>query len=40
MKSLIKRIVLIFLMLFSVSHLMAQSMEWLCRPGKYSETSA
>ena len=37
MKSLIKRIVLIFLMLFSVSHLMAQSMEWLCRPGKYSE---
>ncbi len=32
-----KRIVFFFLMFFSVSYLMAQSMEWLCRPGKYSD---
>ena len=31
------RILFFILMSFSVSHLMAQSMEWLCRPGKYSD---
>lgn len=35
MMFIMKKIILIFLMLFSVSHLMAQSMEWLCRPGKF-----
>lgn len=32
-----KKILFFFLISFSVSHLMAQSMEWLCRPGKYSD---
>lgn len=33
-----KRIIFFFLLILSgVSHLMAQSMEWLCRPGKYSD---
>lgn len=32
-----KKILFVFLMSFSVSNLMAQSMEWLCRPGKYSD---
>ena len=32
-----KKIILIFLMLICTSHLMAQSMEWLCRPGIYSD---
>ncbi len=36
MTLMMKRIVFFFLMFFCVLHLMAQSMEWLCRPGKYS----
>ena len=32
-----KKIILIFLMLICTSYLMAQSMEWLCRPGIYSD---
>lgn len=37
MTLLMMRILFFILMSFSVSHLMAQSMEWLCRPGKYSD---
>lgn len=32
-----KKILFVFLMSFCVSHLMAQSMEWLCRPRKYAD---
>ena len=32
-----KRIIFFFLISFCISHSMAQSMEWLCRPGKYSD---
>ena len=37
MTSTINRIVVFALMSLSAMHLMAQSMEWLCRPGKYSD---
>ena len=37
MTLMMKRILFILLMSFSVSLLMAQSMEWLCRPGKYTD---
>ena len=32
-----KKLLLFLLVSFSISHLMAQSMEWLCRPGKFSD---
>ncbi len=34
---MMNRIIFFFLMAFISLHLMAQSMEWLCRPGKYSD---
>ena len=32
-----KKLLLFLLVSFSISHLMAQSMEWLCRPGEFSD---
>lgn len=32
-----KKLILFLLLSFSISHLMAQSMEWLCRPGRFSD---
>ena len=32
-----KKLLFFLLMSFGISHLMAQSMEWLCRPGKFSD---